>query len=171
MQSETLIMIFIGCTAAAVVLQLVVLASTMIATRKTAQRLEALANEIKSRALPTLETAQAMIVELRPKIESITENVSQSTSMVRSQVERLDGTVGELVDRTRLQVIRADELVNRTMDRVEQTTEMVQKTVVSPLRQVSALLQGLSVGIEALLGKHKKESREGVAVPQDEMFI
>ena len=54
-----------------------------------------------------------------------------------AEIERLDATVNDIVDRTRLQVIRADELVNRTMDRVEETTEMVHRTVVSPIRQLS----------------------------------
>jgi len=45
------------------------------------------------------------------------------------------------VDRTRLQVIRADELLNRTMDRIEETTDVVHRTVVSPVRQLSGLVQ------------------------------
>jgi hypothetical protein len=52
---------------------------------------------------------------------------------------------------------------------VEETTDAVQKTVVSPVRQISGLAHGLGVGIEAFLGKRRK--REPVRVPQDEMFI
>jgi hypothetical protein len=90
--------------------------------------------------------------------------------MVRGQLGRLDATVNDVLDRTRLQVIRADELLNRTMDRVEETTEMVHKTVVSPVRQLSGLMQGLTVGLEFLFAG-KRRRREGVTVPQDEMFI
>jgi len=91
--------------------------------------------------------------------------------MARSQVERLDATVNDIVDRTRLQVIRADELVNRTMDRVEQTTDMVHRTVVSPVRQLSGLLQGVSAGFEYFLGRKRRQPRDGMGVPQDELFI
>jgi uncharacterized Fe-S cluster-containing MiaB family protein len=67
-------------------------------------------------------------------------------------------------------VIRADEMVNRTLDKVESTTEMVQRTVVSPVRQISGIIHGVTVGLEFLAGG-KRRRRNGAGVPQDEMFI
>jgi len=110
--------------------------------------------------------------DLRPKIEVIAENLSQTTTVVRSQVQRLDATVNDIIDRTRLQVIRADELVNRTLDKVEETTEIVHHTVVSPIRQVAGLVQGLSAGLQYFLGRRRtNRAREAMGVPQDELFI
>ena len=65
----------------------------------------------------------------------------------------------------------ADELVNRTMDRVEETTDMVHRTVVSPIRRLSGLVQGLSAGLEFFLGRKRRQPRDGMGVPQDELFI
>ncbi len=155
---------------AAVVLQAGILVALYLSVRKTSAHMEALAAEVKTKVLPTAEITHSMLVELRPKIETIVSNVSESTTLVRAQIERLDATVNDVIDRTRLQVIRADELVHRTLDRVEQTTDVVHETVVSPVRQLSGLLQGLTVGLEFLLGR-KRRRREGVTVPQDEMFI
>jgi hypothetical protein len=95
--------------------------------------------------------------------------VSESSTLVRAQIERLDATVNDAIDRTRLQVIRADELLSRTLDRVESTTDMVHKTVVSPVRQLLGLVQGITSGLDFLFGGRRK--RNGVPVPQDEMFI
>jgi len=79
------------------------------------------------------------------------------------------------VDRTRLQVIRADDLVTRTLDRVEETSELVQHTVVSPVRQISGIVQGLSVGISAFLSQTRTSRRRrsnAARVTQDEeLFI
>ena len=162
--------IFVGVTAAAVVIQAGILVALYVAVRKSSSRMEALATEVKAKVLPTADTAQAMLVDLRPKIDTIAANVSESTTVVRGQIERLDATVSDVVDRARLQVIRADELLNRTMDRIEDTSEIVHRTVVSPVRQLSGLIQGLTVGLEFLLGG-KRRSRHDVTVPQDEMFI
>ncbi|PYX82453.1 MAG: hypothetical protein DMG70_14910, partial [Acidobacteria bacterium] len=86
--------------------------------------------------------------------------------------QRLDATVNDIIDRTRLQVIRADELVNRTLDKVEETTEIVHHTVVSPIRQVAGLVQGLSAGLQYFLGRRRtNRAREAMGVPQDELFI
>ena len=87
------------------------------------------------------------------------------------QLGRLDATLSDVLDRARLQVIRADELLNRTMDKVEETTEVVHKTVVSPLRHVSGFVNAISTGVEVLLGQKRRPPRNGMGVPQDEMFI
>jgi hypothetical protein len=89
-------------------------------------------------------------------------------------VERIDATVHDVVDRARLQIIRTDELFTRTLDRVERTSDIVERTVVSPVRQLSGLMQGLTAGLEFFFGRGRRNGggREGRRpVPQDEMFI
>jgi methyl-accepting chemotaxis protein len=172
---ENLTPLFIALTGAAVVLQAGILAALYLAMRKSSSRMEALAIEVKTKALPTLETAQSILTELRPKLQIIADNLTETTHSVRSQVERMDATVNDVVDRARLQIIRADELLSRTIDRVEETSEMVHKTVVSPVRQFSGLIQGITAGIEFLLaGTSRRNGRRREArqpVHQDEMFI
>ena len=158
--------IFVGVTAAAVVIQAGILVALFVAVKKSTSRLEALATKV----MPTVDTAQTMLVEWQPKIDTIATNVAETTTVVRGQVERLDATVTDIVDRTRLQVIRADELLNRTMDRIEETSDAVHRTVISPVRQLSGVIQGLTAGLEFLLGG-KRRRRHDVSVPQDEMFI
>jgi hypothetical protein len=109
------------------------------------------------------------MVELRPKIETLVDNVSVATTVLRTQVERVDATLTDIVDRARLQVIRADEFVNSTMDKLEETREAVQRTVVSPVRHISGIMHGVTAGLEAFFSR--KRSRNAATVPQDEMFI
>src|SRR5580698_3866842 len=159
--------IFIAVTAAAVVIQAGILFAMYLAVRQTTARTEALANEVRSKVLPTVELAQSMLADLRPKVESIVNNFNESSAMAKHQMERLDATVSDLLDRARLQVIRADELVGRALDQVEETGDLVNKTVVSPVRQVSGILRGLTAGLEFFFSGRRK-SRNGV---EDEMFI
>jgi hypothetical protein len=173
---ENLNTLFIALTGAAVVLQAGILVALYLSVRKSSARMEALALEVKTKALPALETAHEMLIELRPKLTVIADNLTETTHSVRSQVERIDATVNDVVDRARLQIIRGDELLTRTLDRVEETSDMVHQTVVSPVRQFSGLIQGLTAGLEFLLGNRSRRnggsSREARRpVPQDEMFI
>jgi hypothetical protein len=167
--------VFVALTGIAVLLQAVILAALYLAMRKSSARMEALAVEVKTKALPSLETAQAILTELRPKLTVIADNLTETTYSVRSQVERMDATVNDVVDRARLQIIRGDELLTRTLDRVEETSDIVHNTVVSPVRQFAGLIQGVTAGIEFLLGNRGRRnggSREARRpVPQDEMFI
>lgn len=161
--------VFIALTVVALSIQAGILLAMYLALRKTSGRMEALAEEVHTKLLPAAETAHSMLVDFRPKLETTVENLSGASTIVRSQLERLDATVNDAIDRTRLQVIRADELVTRTLDRVEDTTEIVHHTVISPVRQLAGLIQGVSAGLGFLLGQRQR--RDGATVPQDEMFI
>ena len=172
---ENLLPLFVALTGAAVLLQACLLAAMYFTMRKSSARMESLATEVKNKALPALNQAQLILTEVRPNLEIIAENVKDITKTVRVEIERVDATVNDVVDRARLQIIRADELLGRTLDRVEQTSEIVQKTVVSPVRQISGLMQGITAGIEFLFagrGRRNGGGRESRRpVPQDEMFI
>jgi hypothetical protein len=176
--NDNLLMTFIAVTAFAVLLQALIMVALYLAVRKSSERMEALASEVRNKALPTMETVQNtmetvqnILIELRAKIDVMSVNFAESSTLVRNQLGRIDATLTDALDRTRLQVIRADELLNRTMDKVEETSEVVQKTVLSPLRQVTGLMAAISTGVEVFLGQKKRHRRNGGGVPQDEMFI
>lgn len=166
--------LFVAFTGAAVLLQALVLLAMYIAMRKSSERMQALADDVKTKVMPTVAEAQQMLTVLRPKVEVIVENLEETTTVLRGEIKRIDATVNDVVDRARLQVIRADELLSRTLDRVEHTSEIVHKTVVSPVRQFSGLMQGITVGLEFLFGRGRRNGsgrEERQPVPQDEMFI
>jgi hypothetical protein len=172
---DKLTTVFIALTGIAVLLQACILAAMYVAMRKSGERMEALAAEVKTKILPTVEQAQQLLTSVRPKLEVVADNLAESTTTMRAQVLRVDAAVNDVVDRARLQVIRADELLSRTLDRVEQTSDMVHKTVISPVRQLSGIMQGITVGLEFLFGGRGRRNGGGRderrAVPQDEMFI
>jgi hypothetical protein len=172
---ENLLPVFIALTGVAVLLQASLLGAMYLAIRKSSARMEAIATEVKDKTLPVLDSTESILAEIRPKLQVIAQNLEDTTRIVREQVQRADATVDDVVDRARLQVIRADELLSRTLDRVEQTTDLVHKTVVSPIRQVTGVMQGITAGLEFLVGSRgrkngrRQDSRRSVA--QDEMFI
>jgi len=169
--NDTLLGFFIAVTTFAVLLQAGIMVGLYLAVRKSTARMEALATEVRSKALPAMETVQSLLVELRPKIDIVSVNVQESSALIRDQLGRIDAALTDTLDRARLQVIRADELLTRTMDKVEETSEVVHKTVLSPLRQVNGLMAAISTGVEAFFSDKKRPPRNGAGVPQDEMFI
>jgi SMC interacting uncharacterized protein involved in chromosome segregation len=186
---ENLLPIFVALTGIAVLLQAGLLLGMYLTMRKTSARLEELATTVKDKALPAIESAQTaiesakvtlasvqeIVAEYRPKVKVIIENVEETTSSIRAQVDRANAVVNDAVDRARLQIIRSDEMLTRTLDKVEQTSDAVTRTVVSPVKQVSGIIQGVTAGVEFLFGSRSRKngrSREPRGqVPQDEMFI
>ena len=167
--------LFIGITAIAVLLQAVVLFALYLAMRKLSARIQEVTDETQSRVFPLLENAKVMQQDVknllettRPKLDVVLDNLAHMTTTARANVERADATLNDLLDRVRLQVIRADEMVTRTMDRVEETSEKVQHSVMSPVRQVSGIVQAISVGVGTFFSNQKRRRNGG---PSDEMFI
>jgi len=167
--------VFVALTGIAILLQAGILLAMYLAMRQSGARIEAIMSELRAKVVPAVEQAEALLTEIRPKMQVIGDNLQHATTTLRDQVLRADATVKDAVDRGRLQIIRADELLTRTLDRVEETTDMVHSTVVSPIRQLSGLMQGITVGLEFLFGGRGRRnggSREDRRpVPQDEMFI
>jgi chromatin segregation and condensation protein Rec8/ScpA/Scc1 (kleisin family) len=161
----TVLLIEIGV---ALALQIGILFAILLAVKKSSARMMALAEEVQRRALPTLDAAQSLLTTTRPKIEALIGDAAAASTSIKNQVERLDATVSDVIDRTRLHVIRADELVTRTLDRVEETTDLVHHSVISPVRQVAGIVQGLTAGLGTLLGRR---ARSHAGQPHDEMFI
>jgi methyl-accepting chemotaxis protein len=167
---------------AAVVLQMLLLAGMFFTLRKLSTRLHSLAADAESRVFPLLTEAKPALENLkslqhevkgmleasRPKLDTILDNVANISTTARTDLQRIDVTLHDLLDRVRLQTIRVDEMVTRTIDKVEETGEKVQHTVLSPVRQVSGILSGLSAGMGAFFTAQKR-TRNGAA--NDEMFI
>lgn len=155
---ETLLIIFIVVTGLAVVLQAAVMTALYVTIKQRGARMESMASDVHKRALPMIE-----------KMTEAGANLSAASATLRAQLERVDSTVSDVLDRTRLQVIRVDEMVTRTLDRVEETTEVVQHTVISPVKQLAGLFAGVSTGLGAFFGRRRQPQQP--EHQDEELFI
>ena len=95
---DTLLKIFIAVTTFAVVIQAGIMVALYFAVRKSTAKMEALATEVTGKALPTIETVQNILVDLRPKIDLMSTNFSESSTMMRNQLARVDVTLADALD-------------------------------------------------------------------------
>jgi methyl-accepting chemotaxis protein len=172
----------IAVIAACIVLQTIILIAACFVMLKVRSRVEALAERVEDtastlqvRVLPVIDNVKTIqqdvksfIETSRPKVETFLDNLGHITGSARASVERIDSTVNDTVDRIRLQIIRGDEMLTRTMDRIEETSEKVQHTVMSPVRQASGFMHAISTGFGSYFNQQKRRRNGG---PSDEMFI
>ena len=170
---ENWVAIFVIVAAVAIVIQMGLLMAIYISMKKTSDRVNAVAEAVEKRGVPLLETVSGMVTTNAPKINIILDNAMAASMTAKHQVDRLDTTVTDIVDRTRLQVIRVDELVTRTMDRVEETTDLVHHTVISPVKALAGVLSGVTATANLLFGGKRRRAQRGPrnGGPEDEMFI
>ncbi|ABF41266.1 hypothetical protein Acid345_2265 [Candidatus Koribacter versatilis Ellin345] len=173
--NDTLLIIFISVTSVAVIIEAGVLAAMYVAMKKTADEVSKLSHEVRSRALPAVESVQSLIVNNRDRVEEIIENLAAASTTARSQLVRIDSTLNDVLDRTRLQVIRADELATSTMDKIEETTEIVQHGIITPVRRISGVISGISTGLGMFTASRKARKNGGQRAADgarsEDMFI
>jgi hypothetical protein len=90
--------------------------------------------------------------------------------MLRERTTDVDALVAELVDRSRLQVIRVDQMVSDLVQKVETTSDAVQRGVLAPMQEVSAVIKGMRAGLEFLFSRRRTTS-VSEAAQDEQLFI
>jgi ABC-type transporter Mla subunit MlaD len=170
MNETTLLIAFIAVTSVAVVLQTLILAGMYVSMRKMIERVEGLQLRVNEQLLPLVEKVRGLVDVSAPKIQTVIANLAETSDLVRAQAGKIDEAITEIVGVARSQAGRANVLATRTLERVDRTAATLQNTVTAPLRQLSALLEGLMAGVGQFAGG-RRERRQAKAVPSDEMFI
>src|SRR5262245_23471601 len=164
---------FVIVAAIAIVLQMVILLMMYLAMRQTTQRLESIAGRLETQTSPVLVAAHAILDDAQPKIAEITSNLAESTATLRASVAHVGEATGEIMDRARLQAERLDDFVSNTVDKIEDTTEIVQNSVISPIRRIHAIVKAVSAGVGYLRANTSRRKADGnsSAEEDEEMFI
>jgi ribosomal protein S28E/S33 len=169
MDSSSILEVLVGIIALAMVIQSLCVLIFVLSFRKYCERLETLCRQVAHDIQPVLVSARDILVEGRDKVKIISANVIEITVMVKDQVTRLDGLVTEASERARMQLVRIDQLVADTVIRVEETTEAIQRNVLGPIREITALLMGLRTGLDVLFRRNKTSVEH--ATQDEELFI
>lgn len=170
MAHETVLTIFIIIAAAAIVLQ----AFAMYGLYKAVQRIQGevtgIRADVNRRIDPLAQSVTEIVSDVREPLRSITADLAEVSHVVRKRSGSVDEALDDLLDRFRLQVIRVDETITNVLEKVDKTTSTVQRNIIQPVSEASAVLKGIQAGLDFFLSR-RRESRTR-DVPQDEqMFI
>jgi len=148
------------------------LVGLMFAFRRWSSRMEALLTLIEGAVRntePVLQATRELLVDSREKLNLVSQNIVEISQLAKNQVSRVDALTAEVSDRLRVQIIRVDQLVSNTVTRVEETTETLQRNILTPVREISAILVGVRAALEFLLRRNK--TRVERATQEEELFI
>ena len=166
---DNLVVVFIGI---AIIIQLALLGGVLVAIKKIASSVERLRFEMDKKLDPAVTEFREVLGDARQVLQNLhkaTENFAGISETVRHQVERVNAVIEDTTDRARDQIARADEVVTDAIEKMEATSAVVQQNVLAPIREVSALIRGVSGGLRFLFAGRKNPVD---AVHQDEeLFI
>lgn len=158
---ETLLTIVVVVTAAAVIAQAFCFVAIYLTFNRLSDRLDRFMGELR---------------ELMGPVRAISENLKLASSNLvevglsaRDQFRRVEAMVTTTGEALNLQLERFDRVSQNIMDRINETTEIIQESVVRPAREVAALAKGLS-GFGSFFFKRGRSTVDQ-ARQDEELFI
>jgi methyl-accepting chemotaxis protein len=159
---EGLLVLFVALTAGAVVLQAVILFGIYQLTRRVAGQ---------------VESTLGQLAELTPPLKTVTENlktvsadVVEIGSSARDQFHRIEDMIGDTNQTLQDQLEKVDRMSREVTARVNETVDVVQDSIIRPVREVGALARGVTKGFELLMNRRDRHAVDK-AQQDEELFI
>jgi len=166
----TLLVIFVGITGFALVVQAIVMLVAFMTMRKTIISLHEDVKELRTTAMPILERSRETLDRVAPKIESVADDVAEVTRVLRQQSLEFQAVAGDVLDRVHRQTSRVDNMFTNVVDGVEHASNVVADSVARPIRQVAAMLAGAKAFLTVLATGRRPDQQPEVTADQD-MFV
>jgi archaellum component FlaC len=132
---------------------------------------------LSKRVAEQVESSAAELRELAPSLRVVTRNlmtVSEDAveigNAARQQLERVDTLIGDVGKTVEGQLEKVDRLSREVSDRVNETVDVVQTSILAPVREVSALARGVTRGLAVLMNRNNRNAADQVH-PDEELFI
>jgi phage-related protein len=150
LDNDTLLLAFVGVTAAAIVLQTIILLAVFLAVRKAARSIKEEVEDLRSSLMPIIHNTRDLFARLSPKVESTVDDLAEIAHGLRVQTAEVQSSALEIMEKMRRQTNRLDHMFTTVLDAVDRAGGFVAETVSRPVRQISALLSSIKAMIESL---------------------
>ena len=170
MNHDTLLVIFVGLTAFALLVQAIVVLAFFLAIRKHIGKVQADIQELRTAATPILHKSREILDRLSPKIDSVATDMAGMARDLREQGIQVQATVGDILDRVQRQSSRVDSMFTSAVDGVEHASNVVADTVSKPLRQASAIVAAAKAFLNVMTSGRRSSRPARIATDQD-MFV
>ncbi|MGB6689920.1 MAG: hypothetical protein WBE76_18950 [Terracidiphilus sp.] len=182
--SVTLLIVFVGLTAIALLVQAVILVAVLFAGKKALASLRGEFEELRTSAVPVLNISRQFFERIGPEIgpvtsdviktaanlKTITSDMAELTTKVRAQAEDVQTSAGEALERIKQQAARVDIMVTNLLDAADRVTGFLETAVTVPVRQFAGVLAAVKAIVETL--RHAEPATRRVQPTNDhESFI
>jgi transposase len=158
MEQSTGLTVALILVALAVLMQAGAMVGIWLAIRKIPGQIEGVRADVKQRLDPLTQSVTEIVNNSREPLRTITANLAEISRMLRNRTSNADALVAELVDKSRSQIVRVDQMVSELVTKVETTADAVQRGVLAPIQEVSALIKGVRSGLEFLFSRRRSTS-------------
>ena len=166
----TLLVIFVGITAVALLVQAIVMLVAFLTMRKTIVSLQSDVQDLRTTAMPILDRTRVTLEKVAPKIESVATDVADLAHRLKVQSIEFEAVAGEILERVHRQTSRVDSMFTDVVDGVEHASNVVADTITRPVRRIAAMLAGARAFFSVLATGRRPDQQADIVADQD-MFV
>jgi hypothetical protein len=159
---EGLLTLFVALTAIAVVIQAGVLIAIYLVAKRTSEQVDRFTKDAREMMVPMKSAAENM--------KTVSEDLIDLGVSAKEQFRRVEAMVTDAGQSLQAQIERFDRVSKNVVDRIDETAEAVQDSILSPVRDISALAKGVSRGFQTFFFRKARHSEEP-AREDEELFI
>lgn len=172
MDKETLLAIFTGVLAFAVLVQSFLFFGIYRSVRRMTVWMDSMSKDllrdisaISSKTEECLITIKGIADNLKP----ITDRLASTTEIVHRRVVDLDAFLSEATNTARLEILRVQDTIQGATRRADETVEILQNTILAPIQEINAITRGIRAGLNMLF--RGRRSISNASAQDEEMFI
>ena len=159
---ESLLTIFVALTAIAVMTQAGVLVAIYMVSKRHSEQMERFMNETRELMVP--------IRSITENLRVASANIVEIGNVAREQFRRVEGMFSDTHEVLQTQLARLDTATREVVERVTGTAQVLQDSVVRPVREVAAIAKGVGRGLEAFFFRRQRSTVDQ-AHSDEELFI
>jgi methyl-accepting chemotaxis protein len=168
---DTLLMVFTGILAFAVAIQTLLFFGIYKTIRQMSSYLDSLGKDL----LKNVGIVSAKVDEGVAAIKSVTDGLKpiqaklvDSTELIHQRILEVDSFLAETTETARQEIRRIQDGIQSAVQKAQQTLELVHKSLLAPLNEISAVTRAIRVAMDVLFRRRRHPSS---STQDDEMFI
>jgi hypothetical protein len=167
---NTLLMVFTGILALAVVIQTILFFGIYSAIRRMSTFLDAMGKDLLRNIgviSAKVDEGLAVIKDTAEGLKPIRDNLVNTTEIIHRRVTEIDLFLEETADQARQQILRVQESIQAATQRAEQTLDLLHKSLLAPLHEINAISRAIRVAVDVLFRRRRNPG----SAQDEEMFI
>jgi hypothetical protein len=150
-----LLIILMAVVALSTLIQAIVVTLVIVGAAKAQKRVQEIAEELRVKLIPILDTAEILTKESLPKIRAITDNLVAASEVIKSRTKEFDSTLTDMNAKTRVQITRVDSMITTTLTAVGALGAMIHQGIKTPLTEALGVVNAFKAGIDVLVSKSR----------------
>jgi methyl-accepting chemotaxis protein len=147
---DTIELILIAVTAAAVLLQAFVLLGILLGLKKTSRAMLEQIEDLKASITPFIDNSREFLARVGPKVEGTTADIADITRRLKAQAVELETSTAAMHEFVRKQTSRIDEMMSGLLNAVDRAGNYMADTLNKPIRQISGIMSAVRAIVESL---------------------